>query len=929
MEYMLVGLVILGVLIATPILAFIAFSRTGSHRDSLETLTRQVGDLESRLRAAEMKLQRPAGTHAAAAAAAPAASPLRTPIVEVPAADREPAPYLPPPVVGAPSAVPQPPVMEPPPVVVPPPVIAAPPIIAPAPVMTESTPAGVPRETAPPPSRPPFEPVVHAPNPVWEWIAGGNPLAKLGVLLLLIGLGFLLKLAADRGMLPIETRLIGAGVIALGLLAVGWRMRHTRPEYALTLQGGAIGALYLTSFAAFRVYSLLPHGLVFGLLVVICAACVALAVLQRSQSLALLASLGGYLAPVLLSTGGGNHVALFTYYAILSLGILAISIWQAWRPLNLIGFAFTFGIGALWGAERYDPSLYASSQFFLILNVLIYGVGTVLTALRRARSETDAFIDGTLAFGTPLIAFGLQVGLTRHWEYGAAFSALAFAALYLPLAYYTLKNWPETGRRMAIVFLALGAGFATLAIPLALSARWTAMAWALEGLGILWVGRQQRHTGMTAAGTLMLLLAAGSTAMAWEEGIDTPTLFMVMTTLSLTWLGGAWLWREAREVEISRGVSLLLLAGSVWAWLLMILEGSDRLTATNETGIMLALGAVCVTVIAWSLAGRSLGWKDLALSSFVLWPVIAFALLVALDTSSHPVPSWRFAALWVATFVIAFWLLRGTRAEPDRLIWPILHTTLWWLLFAVTGLDAWWRLDQLGWGTEEWAHGGRLVTLAATVLVMYLLARAHYWAIDRYPRTHWIAAPGPAIAGALVLLFGSNLLDGRMPEFPYIPLLNPIEQAAAFALLMGAIWRHRLKAIAPALVQPVTVMLMVFVIWWLNGLLLRTLASAGDVTWSADALWGSAYIQASMAIAWTIAALLCMALSARNRHRPVWFAGATTLGVVVVKLFLVDSARTTGLTRAIAFIGVALLVLVIGYLAPLPPRDRATEGAAS
>ena len=84
-----------------------------------------------------------------------------------------------------------------------------------------------------------------------------------------------------------------------------------------------------------------------------------------------------------------------------------------------------------------------------------------------------------------------------------------------------------------------------------------------------------------------------------------------------------------------------------------------------------------------------------------------------------------------------------------------------------------------------------------------------------------------------------------------------------------------------------------------------------------------------MAIAWTIAALMCMALSARNGHRPVWFAGATTLGVVVVKLFLVDSARTTGLTRAIAFIGVALLVLLIGYLAPLPPRDRATEGAAS
>ena len=141
----------------------------------------------------------------------------------------------------------------------------------------------------------------------------------------------------------------------MGLLAVGWRLRHRKPVYALTLQGGSIGALYLTSFAAFRIYSLLPHSVVFGLLIVICAASVALAVLQNAQSLALLASLGGYLAPVLLSTGGGNHVALFSYYALLSVGILAISVWKAGRPLNLTGFAFSSGSARV-GAENYQPS---------------------------------------------------------------------------------------------------------------------------------------------------------------------------------------------------------------------------------------------------------------------------------------------------------------------------------------------------------------------------------------------------------------------------------------------------------------------------------------------------------------------------------------------------------------------------------------------
>jgi uncharacterized membrane protein len=151
-----------------------------------------------------------------------------------------------------------------------------------------------------------------------RWLTGGNPLAKVGIVLLFFGIRVPRALRGRAGSDLHQLRLSSAAVIALGLLAIGWRLRHRSPVYALTLQGGAIGGLYLTSFAAFKIYGLLPHGLVFGLLVVICAASVALAVLQRAQGLAVLASLGGYLAPILLSTGSGDHVALFSYYALLS-----------------------------------------------------------------------------------------------------------------------------------------------------------------------------------------------------------------------------------------------------------------------------------------------------------------------------------------------------------------------------------------------------------------------------------------------------------------------------------------------------------------------------------------------------------------------------------------------------------------------------------
>lgn len=156
-----------------------------------------------------------------------------------------------------------------------------------------------------------------------RWFMQGNPLAKLGILLLFLGLSFLLRYTVEHSLFPLELRLVAAALFAIVLLALGWRLRHKQPIYALILQGGATGALYLTVFGAFRLWQMLPMTLAFALLVVICAASVGLAILQKALSLAMLASLGGYLAPLLLSTGGGSHVALFSFYLLLSVGILA------------------------------------------------------------------------------------------------------------------------------------------------------------------------------------------------------------------------------------------------------------------------------------------------------------------------------------------------------------------------------------------------------------------------------------------------------------------------------------------------------------------------------------------------------------------------------------------------------------------------------
>jgi hypothetical protein len=394
---------------------------------------------------------------------------------------------------------------EPAAVPVPEPVVAQalPPAQAPA-----VPPSAVVPEPVAPRELPPHEPdwVERAVGAARDWLLGGNSVVRVGILILFFGVAFLLKYAADNSLLPIEFRLAGVAVASIVLLGIGWRLRDKRPGYALVLQGGGVGVLYLTVFAATRMVPLLPVGAAFALLVLICALAAGLAVKQNAPALAFTGSAGGFLAPILISTGAGSHVALFSYYALLNAGIFAIAWFRAWRALNLLGFVFTFGIATAWGALRYEPSLLASTEPFLILFFLMYVGIALLYALRRHVSLRH-YVDGTVVFGTPLVAMGLQAALVHHIPFAMAWSAAALAAFYLAVAAWLAPKRASLGLLFEAMF-ALGVIFITLAIPLAFDGRTTSAVWALEGAAVVWVSvRQQRRLALAAG--LMLQLAAG------------------------------------------------------------------------------------------------------------------------------------------------------------------------------------------------------------------------------------------------------------------------------------------------------------------------------------------------------------------------------------------------------------------------------------
>jgi uncharacterized membrane protein len=188
------------------------------------------------------------------------------------------------------------------------------------------------------------------------------------------------------------------------------------------------------------------------------------------------------------------------------------------------------------------------------------------------------------------------------------------------------------------------------------------------------------------------------------------------------------------------------------------------------------------------------------------------------------------------------------------------------------------------------------------------------------------AAPVAALAGFTILAINGSA-QGDAAPLPYWPLLTPADLAIALLLLALAHWWTLLVRARPpvwpgawrAAAGPVAAAL-AFV--WLNGVIARSVVQWAHVPFSAGALWDSTPFQVAVSISWTLVALAGMLACTRRGWRTPWFAAATLLGVTVAKLFVVDLSTLSTPARIGTFLVVGALLLVVGYLSPLPPAAQ-------
>ncbi len=544
-------------------------------------------------------------------------------------------------------------------------------------------------------------------------------------------------------------------------------------------------------------------------------------------------------------------------------------------------------------------------------------------------------------FGTPLAAAGLQSALVSDIEYAMAWSALAMGALYLVVARILWNRRRDDIRLLIESFVALGVVFATLAIPLGMDARWTSAAWAVEGAAILWAGVRQQRAIVRVFG-LLLQVGAGAAFMLglslWAPPA-TPAAIPIVNSayvgavlVALAGLYSAWLLERSHGSvpNAERKIAALALAwGTLW-WVVAGWREIERFVAV-DVRLPAFVVFLAATAVLFAIAERRLRWPASRVPALLVLPALLALAIVAIarnwESDLHLFAHGG-AVAWPLSVAAVVALLRWFDRPPttDALSVETWHAGLLWLALLIAAHETAWVGSRISYGHGVWSMAPWGVVPALGVAAVSLLAFGNLWPIATHRRGYLVLGAIPVVALLALWSFAANVHgDGDPAPLAYVPLFNPLDLTQAIVFLACATWIVRVRRDDPGVFDslPKGTLAAVFcalAFLWINAVALRTIHFWFDVPYTAHALWRSTLVQAVLSLLWSSIALATMVYANRRQWRAPWMASATLLGVVVAKLFAVELSQVGTVTRIVSFIGVGLLLLLIGYLAPVPPR---------
>jgi uncharacterized membrane protein len=356
-------------------------------------------------------------------------------------------------------------------------------------------------------------------NPDLEKFIGENLLSKIGIVIFVIGMGFLVKLGIDNNYITEGMRVILGVLIGGALIGLAHRLRKSFMAFSSVLIGGGLSVLYFTIAIAFHEYQILPQAAAFIIMVLITAFGVLLSISYNKKELAILALIGGFGTPFFLSTGEGNVPILFTYILILNIGMLTLVYFKKWNIINYLSFGFTLllyvGVFTTKYMDTPDELRWVMFSFLTAIYLIFYGMALIFNIRKHQQFK---YAEIGQIFTNTAIYFGFGLSLISDYENGL-FNGLftAFIALINFAFGFILYKRDSIDKNIIYLIIGLVLTFVSLIAPIQLEGNHITLFWAFESVILLWLYTKSKIKLMEIAAMIVNVLLAISLLIDWQQ----------------------------------------------------------------------------------------------------------------------------------------------------------------------------------------------------------------------------------------------------------------------------------------------------------------------------------------------------------------------------------------------------------------------------
>ena len=752
-------------------------------------------------------------------------------------------------------------------------------------------------------------------QPALDWMIHGNPILRVAVAILMVGVILLLRFASEHWQLSLGVKLGFIAIAGVATTVAGYLLQKKNQLFAVALQGVGLAVVFLTLIFShhFAVIASLTTASI--LFVILLLATVYLSLKQHALYLAMLALTMAYLAPLVIPQNHPDVIFLFGYYFVINLAVVALNFIQPWKILHQIAFFATMFIGGS------TIGIYAKTSQFDTLDIILWLHMALFIWLSirysqlmlRAQNEQQQtaqpperlqpILDVGLIFSVPVLGFSLHAYLMHNSTSALTWGAVALAIVYISLNIWIKRQHPQLSI-LAKSFFILAVVFVALIFPLAKGAHWTSTGWVIQGTALIVWGVTERYRLSRYVGVALVLLS--SVALLFQVWSNDHFPILSTAIFALAQFISAFYLLHYQEVEkyfSARMLSGVFLALGLYSGAIAAVE----LMQWQHDGLSPYLAVAAILLALFSLAVH--------IKSRLQWANVQLILLGAL-----------LALLYGESFAQHVYVVWHWSSRLDQVMFAIASITITLILSSLSTHTS--KATVMLWSALLWLSLASigLAIFPIMPLVAFAIMPAIYsiWRFtsNKTELLHQL----PIWCLTLFWLVLVSLDPYSAEQYYFIPLLN-LTDILSLMMFFGLIWMiyHHDFSAERSIEWGFKVTTILIGLLVLSSVVVRAMHHyLGTPLWSA-AIWSNGDVQLSLTLLWVILAFVLMTFSSRRHIRQIWFVGAALLGIVVAKLLLLDLSQSGTLTRVISFIGSGAVMLVIAYLAPLPPALSETK----